>query len=99
VPAPTYRESVGALSYHAAVNNPALPPVPMSFINGEAWSSLLLDELYEGPRDSAHGGVLSCLMDTFLASLVQHHGHLCVTASLTTDYRARTPLYRSLDLG
>ena len=97
-PAPTYREAVGAPRYDSGAHNPGLPAVPMTFAEGQASARLTLNELYEGPRDHVHGGVLSFLMDTLLASLVQHHGLLCVTASLTTNYRARTPLHRPLDL-
>jgi acyl-coenzyme A thioesterase PaaI-like protein len=80
------------------VNNPALPGVPMTFADGEVWASLELSEIYQGPRGSGHGGMLSCLMDTLLASLVQQQGLKCVTASLAVDYRARTPLHRPLHL-
>lgn len=98
VPAPSFDESVGAGSYRAAAFNPALAAVDMTFRDGRALACVTLDSVYEGPRGCVHGGVISYLMDTLLASLVQHEGHLCVTASLTVDYRGLTPLHQPLEL-
>lgn len=98
VPAPTYEESVGGDGYFAARANPGLVPVDMGFADGRGWAQVTLDDLHQGPKGSVHGGIISYLMDTLLASLVQQQGHLCVTASLSVDYRARTPLHEPLEL-
>lgn len=97
-PAPTYDEAVGAPGYHAAEHNPGMPALDMRFEDSRATARITLDDLFQGPVDSVHGGVLSYLMDTLLASLVQHCGLLCVTASLSLDYKARTPVGAPLDL-
>lgn len=98
VPAPTYDESVGADSYLSAYHNPGLPPFEITFRDDRAHARTSLAELHQGPSDSVHGGIISYLMDTLLACLVQQQGRLCVTASLKIDYRARTPLRSPLDL-
>lgn len=98
VPAPSFAEAAGAPSYHAAQFNVALPDVAMTFADGGVEATVRLGRVYEGPRGAVHGGVVALLMDTLLASLVQQTGLLCVTASLTVDYRARTPLEQNLRL-
>lgn len=94
VPRTPYDEAVGATHYGWHLDNPALPGLTMVFEDGGATASIPagLGAAYAGPPNKLHGGVGALLLDVLLSSLVQHHGVPAVTASLTVDYRAATPL-------
>jgi acyl-coenzyme A thioesterase PaaI-like protein len=94
VPRTPYDEAVGASHYGWHLDNPALPGLTMAFEGGRATAVVPdgLGKAYAGPPGKLHGGVGALLLDVLLSSLVQHHGVRAVTASLTVDYRAATPL-------
>ena len=94
VPRTPYDEAVGATDYGWHLDNPALPGLAMVFEDGRATATIAdgLGKAYAGPPGKLHGGVGALLLDVLLSSLVQHHGVRAVTASLTVDYRAATPL-------
>jgi len=94
IPRTPYDEAVGATHYGWHLDNPALPGLAMVFEDGRASAELPdgLGVVYAGPPGRLHGGVGALLLDVLLSSLVQHHGIPAVTASLTLDYRAATPL-------
>ncbi|KAB2812641.1 PaaI family thioesterase [Pimelobacter simplex] len=94
VPRTPYDEAVGARDYGWHLDNPALPGLTMVFEDGRASAEVPdgLGAAYAGPPGKLHGGVGALLLDVVLSSLVQHHGVPAVTASLTLDYRAPTPL-------
>lgn len=100
VPRTRFEDAVGADEYTWQIDNPAMPGLRMTFVNGEARAELSegLNHLYEGPPGLVHGGVSSMLMDCMLTSAAQHQGLPVVTASLTTSFRSPTPLERPLTL-
>ncbi|NPC98685.1 PaaI family thioesterase [Nocardioides sp. zg-DK7169] len=78
--------------------SPQALPLDISFGDGTAHARTMGDALYEGPRDSVHGGYLAHLLDCMLGTLVQSQGLLAVTATLDLRYLHRTPLDVPLDL-
>ena len=63
-----------------------------------ATAELTVDGLFEGPRDSVHGGTISFLMDCMLGVLVQVTGIASVTGTLGLRYVQRGPLDEPLTL-
>lgn len=78
--------------------SPQALPLTISFGEDTAHARTVGNALYEGPRDSVHGGYLAHLLDCMLGTLVQAQGLLAVTATLDLRYLHRTPLDVPLDL-
>ncbi|WP_166135872.1 PaaI family thioesterase [Nocardioides ochotonae] len=78
--------------------SPQALPLEITFGEGTAHARTVGDALYEGPRDSVHGGYLAHLLDCMLGTMVQAQGLLAVTATLDLRYLRRTPLDVPLDL-
>lgn len=97
-PRTPFAEAVGQSPYEWQTDNPAVPGLVLRFEDGAAVCELPdgLGPEYEGPPDLVHGGVLASVLDVVLSSTAQHHDIPCVTASLTLDYRAPTPLAEPL---
>lgn len=76
--------------------NPLAAPVAMSAADGKAVGTGRFGLAYEGPPDGVHGGVVAAVWDQVLAFACMIRGIPGHTASLTTHYRAITPLHREL---
>ena len=79
-------------------HNPAGFPIAIAFDQDEASARVVANALYEGPRDSMHGGFSAHLMDCMLGTLMQARGQRALTATLDMRYLHRTPLDQPLDL-
>lgn len=76
--------------------NPLAPPVSMSQDNGKAIGTGKLGLAYEGPPGGVHGAVVAGVWDQVLAYAAMIAGLPGHTATLTTHYRAITPLHEEL---
>ena len=76
--------------------NPLAAPVSMSTEDGKAIGTARFGLAYEGPPGGVHGGVVAGVWDQVLAFAAMVHGSPGPTASLTTHYRAVTPLHTDL---
>jgi len=76
--------------------NPLAAPVSMSTEDGKAIGTARFGLAYEGPPGGVHGGVVAGVWDQVLAYAGMVHGTPGHTASLTTHYRAITPLHEEL---
>lgn len=79
--------------------NPMSPPMrTVSFGDGELTATVTCGPRYMGPPGRMHGGMVATLLDHVLGMTVGAAGHRGVTASLTVDMRAVTPLNVPLEL-
>jgi acyl-coenzyme A thioesterase PaaI-like protein len=78
--------------------NPLGIPLDIYFDDEGAVATLTPNALHEGPHDAMHGGFMASLMDCMLGILIQSQGSRAVTATLTMNYRRRTPLDEPLTL-
>lgn len=85
--------------YRLALYNGFAIPLEINLGKGAASAEFVADARHEGPPNSLHGGVSAWLMDSMLGLLMQARGRRGVTASLDTQYLARTPLDVPLHLG
>jgi hypothetical protein len=76
--------------------NPLAAPVTMSMDGGKAIGTARFGLAYEGPPDGVHGAVVAGVWDQVLAFACMIHGTPGHTATLTTHYRAITPLHTEL---
>lgn len=76
--------------------NPIAAPVAMSNDGGKAVGTARFGLAYEGPPDGVHGAVVAGVWDQVLAFACMIHGTPGPTATLTTHYRAVTPLHQEL---
>lgn len=83
--------------YRLGAFNPWGIPFEIEFSGDGAHASLVANALHEGPDESVHGGVSAWLMDCMLGMLLQAQGRPAVTATLSIDYLARTPLDEPLE--
>jgi acyl-coenzyme A thioesterase PaaI-like protein len=76
--------------------NPIAAPVSMRIADGRAYATARFGLAYEGPPGGVHGGIVAAVYDqvlAFAAVAADVPGH---TGSLTTHYRAITPLHVEL---
>jgi hypothetical protein len=76
--------------------NPLAAPVSMSMDGGKAIGLARFGLAYEGPPGGVHGAVVAGVWDQVLAYACMIHGTPGHTATLTTHYRAITPLHAEL---
>jgi hypothetical protein len=76
--------------------NPLAAPVSMSTAQGKAIGAARFGLAYEGPPGGVHGGVIAAVWDQVLAFAAMVHGMPGPTATLTTRYRAVTPLHEEV---
>jgi hypothetical protein len=76
--------------------NPLAAPVSMSADGARAVGTGRFGLAYEGPPGGVHGGVVAGVWDQVLAYAAMLHGTPGHTATLTTHYRAITPLHEEL---
>ena len=76
--------------------NPIAAPVTMSQESGKAIGTARFGLPYEGPPNGVHGAVVAGVWDQVLAFACMVHGTPGHTATLTTHYRAITPLHQDL---
>jgi acyl-coenzyme A thioesterase PaaI-like protein len=72
--------------------NPLSPPLVVETRDGRVHGTGRYDIQYEGPPSSLHGGYVASAFDLVLASAAAVTGKICMTASLTVQYRKATPL-------
>ncbi len=76
--------------------NPLAAPVAMSMVDGKAIGTVRFGLAYEGPPGGVHGGVVAAVWDQVLAFACMLQGTPGHTATLTTHFRALTPLHEAL---
>lgn len=76
--------------------NPIAAPVTMSQDGGKAIGTATFGLAYEGPPGGVHGAVVAGVWDQVLAFAAMIAGTPGHTATLTTQYRAITPLHEEL---
>ncbi len=76
--------------------NPLAAPVAMSMEDGKAIGTVRFGLAYEGPPGGVHGGVVAAVWDQVLAFACMLRGTPGHTATLSTHYRAITPLHETL---
>lgn len=76
--------------------NPLAAPVAMSSEDGKAIGTARFGLAFEGPPDGVHGAVVAGVWDQVLAFACMIDGTPGHTATLTTHYRAITPLHTEL---
>lgn len=76
--------------------NPIAAPVAMSQEGGKAIGTARFGLPYEGPPNGVHGAVVAGVWDQVLAFACMVQGTPGHTATLTTHYRAITPLHQEL---
>lgn len=103
IPRYRYREHLeqnlnGLLPYSVVTGrySPLAPPVEISREGDTIVGRVRFANVYEGPPDSVHGGIVSAVYDQLLAMATLIRGHGGMTASLTIQYRKKTPLDREL---
>lgn len=55
-----------------------------------------IDEMFEGPSDRVHGGVVAVVCDELMGAANRSTGRLAVTTELTVNLRAVAPIDTSL---
>lgn len=76
--------------------NPLAPPLDCWLEGNKAIGEVVLNELYEGPPNSCHGGVISGIYDQLLAMASIPLGKSGPTAYLHITYKGFTPLYKKI---
>jgi hypothetical protein len=76
--------------------NPIAAPVSMSSDGGKAIGTASFGLAYEGPPGGVHGAIVAGVWDQVLAFACMIQGTPGHTATLTTHYRAITPLHQEL---
>jgi acyl-coenzyme A thioesterase PaaI-like protein len=76
--------------------NPIAAPVAMSAEDGKAIGTARFGLAYEGPPGGVHGAVVAGVWDQVLAFAAMVNGTPGPTATLTTQFRAITPLHTEL---
>jgi acyl-coenzyme A thioesterase PaaI-like protein len=65
--------------------------------NGEVLAPIIIPARFEGPPQTAHGGIVAAYLDEILAgAAVSHTGRIHVTGELTIRYVRPTPIERPL---
>ena len=102
-PFPRYAAPVGGdlntilpWSVISGAYNPIAAPVAMSNQDGKAIGTARFGLAYEGPPGGVHGAVVAGVWDQVLAFACMIRGTPGPTATLTTHYRAVTPLHQEL---
>jgi acyl-coenzyme A thioesterase PaaI-like protein len=72
--------------------SPMAPPMTVETRDGRVHATATYDVRFEGPPRSLHGGYVASAFDLVLASAAAVTGRICMTASLTVQYRRATPL-------
>jgi acyl-coenzyme A thioesterase PaaI-like protein len=72
--------------------SPMSPPLVIETRDGRVHGTGRYDVRFEGPPRSLHGGYVASAFDLVLASAAAVTGKICMTASLTVQYRKATPL-------
>jgi acyl-coenzyme A thioesterase PaaI-like protein len=72
--------------------SPMSPPMVVETRDGRVHATATYDVRFEGPPRSLHGGYVASAFDLVLASAAAVTGKICMTASLTVQYRKATPL-------
>ncbi len=76
--------------------NPMAPPLVLERYADRVVGRVRYTLPYEGPPGMLHGGYLGTAFDFVLAAASSLAGQLCMTASMTVNYRAATPLRTDL---
>ena len=76
--------------------NPLAPPMDCRVDGERLIGEMVLNELYEGPPNSVHGGVISGIYDQLLAMVGTLQGKAGPTAYLHIEYKQVTPLYEKV---
>lgn len=76
--------------------NPLAAPVAMSADGERSIGTARFGLAYEGPPGGVHGGIVAAVWDQVLAYACLLHGTPGHTATLTTHFRAITPLHEAL---
>jgi acyl-coenzyme A thioesterase PaaI-like protein len=76
--------------------NPLAPPIELWLEGEELIGRATFGAAYEGPPGCVHGGYVAAAFDEVLGSTQSLSGAPGMTARLTVDYRAPTPLHAEL---
>lgn len=76
---------------------PVAFPMEIRYGEDDARASIVASALFEGPRDSLHGGYVAHIMDCMLGTLMQARETKALTASLEVTYLRPTPLDEPLE--
>ncbi|CAM3345317.1 PaaI family thioesterase [Nocardioides dubius] len=97
--APARARAIGPeAGYRLFPFHPVAFPMEMHFSESGARASVVANALFEGPRETVHGGFVAHILDCMLGTLMQARGTLALTASLEITYHRRTPLDEPLEL-
>ena len=97
-PAPGARRGWMGSAVSGAGNAIAPPLINDETVDGVHHARLVLGAAYSGTAGNAHGGIVACVFDEFLAHVLGDVGVQAMTGTLTLRYRHPTPLYRELHL-
>lgn len=78
--------------------NPMSPPIVLNHEDDQVVGTVTFGAAYEGPPGCVHGGYVAAAFDELLGAAQSLSGAQGMTASLTVDYRAPTPLDETLHL-
>lgn len=80
--------------------NPVASPLLLHYNEAkqEVYGTVSCNNIYEGPMQCIHGGVIASFYDQLLAMLSSSLGIPSFTAYLHIDYKKPTPLYQTLHL-
>lgn len=76
--------------------NPLAPPMKLWVDGGMVRGELRFGWAYQGPPGHVHGGYVAAIFDEVLGFAQSMTGNPGMTGTLTTRYRAPTPLYTDL---
>ncbi len=91
-------DNTAIMETHTVVGpaNPMAPPLVLERFADRVVGRVRYTLQYEGPPGMLHGGYLGTAFDYVLAAASSLSGQLCMTASMTVNYRAATPLNTDL---
>jgi acyl-coenzyme A thioesterase PaaI-like protein len=92
-------DNTAIMETHTVVGpaNPMAPPLVLERFADRVVGRVRYTLQYEGPPGMLHGGYLGTAFDYVLAAASSLSGQLCMTASMTVNYRAATPLNTNLE--
>jgi len=76
--------------------NPLAPPLNCRVEGDKVVGEVTFNELYEGPPDCCHGGIISGVYDQLLAMASTVQNNAGPTAFLHIEYKNKTPLYKKI---
>ena len=76
--------------------NPLAPPLQLVLDDGKLVGTATFGAAYEGPPGCVHGGFVAAAFDELLGATQSLSGSPGMTARLTVNYRAPTPLHTEL---